>query len=176
MWDRLKLQAEEPPAGDLPRAAVLAAIYPDEVEDLRLILTKRPDTMPTHAGHIALPGGRPSPEDSGPVATALREAKEEVGLDPGLVEVLGFLPAIHTVEFSLMVVPVVGRLATEPELHPSSREVAKVLTPRLEDLADEAMWRFEMWHEHQVWFFELDGEVLWGATAAMVRALLDLGA
>jgi 8-oxo-dGTP pyrophosphatase MutT (NUDIX family) len=175
VWDRLKLQADEPPASDLPRAAVLAAIYPDDRDDLRLILTKRPDTMPTHAGHIALPGGRPEPEDSGPVATALREAHEEIGLEPAAVEVLGFLPAIHTVEFTLMVVPVVGRLSSVPALHPSEREVAKVITPRLEDLADESGWRFEYWREHRVWFYELDGEVLWGATASMVRTLLDLG-
>jgi hypothetical protein len=59
-------------------------------------------------------------------------------------------------------------------LDPSPREVAKIITPRLQDLADDDAWRFEYWQQHRVWFYELDGEVLWGATAAMVRALLDL--
>jgi 8-oxo-dGTP pyrophosphatase MutT (NUDIX family) len=174
VWDHLVIQSEAPPAGDLPRAAVLAALYEDAAGDVRVILTKRPDTMPTHAGHLAFPGGRPDPGDAGPVETALREADEEVGIDPAAVEVLGFLPTIHTVEFSLLVVPVVGRLAGEPVLRPSPREVDKVLTPRLVDLADETRWRSEVWRGHTIWFYEIDDEILWGATARMTRNLLGL--
>ncbi|MFO7548813.1 MAG: CoA pyrophosphatase [Acidimicrobiia bacterium] len=174
MWDRIHVVAEEPPGGDLPRAAVLAALYEDRLGDIRLILTKRPLTMPTHAGHLAFPGGRPHPGDSGPVETALREANEEVGIEPGAVEVLGYLPAIHTVEFSLLVVPVVGRLAGEPMLHPSPREVDRVLVPPLAELADEARWRYELWGDRRVWFYEVEGEILWGATASMTRRLVGL--
>jgi len=174
MWDRLVVDAQEPPAGELPRAAVLAPLYEDARRDVRVVLIKRPMTMPTHAGHIAFPGGRPDPEDGGPVETALREAEEEVGIEPASVEVLGFLPSIHTVEYSLLVVPVVGRLRQEPDLRPSPREVDGVFLPRLEDLAAEDGWRFEPWGSRRVWFHDLDGEVLWGATAAMVRRLLGL--
>jgi len=174
MWDRLHTITETPPAGDVPLAAVLVPLYEDPSGDVRVVLTKRPDTMPTHAGHIAFPGGRPHPGDSGPVDTALREAYEEVGIAPGDVEVIGFLPAIHTVEFSLLVVPVVGRLPGVPDLVPSEREVAMVLEPRLIDLAEADRWRFELWQGREVWFYDLDGEVLWGATARMMRQLLGL--
>jgi 8-oxo-dGTP pyrophosphatase MutT (NUDIX family) len=174
MWDRLHLQSEVPLASDLPMAAVLVPLYEDPANDVRVILTKRPDTMPTHAGHIAFPGGRPQDDDDGPAATALREAQEEVGINPDEVEVIGFLPAIHTVEFSLLVVPVVGRLNGVPELRPSEREVAMVFQPRLVELAEADRWRFELWQGRRIWFFDLEGEVLWGATARMVRQLLGL--
>lgn len=137
-------------------------------------MIKRPDTMPTHAGHIAFPGGRPDPTDSGPVATALREANEEVGIMPEDVEILGFLPPIDTVQFQLWVVPVVGRLAAPPELVPSPREVVRVFRPTLADLASESAWHAEDWNGHQVWFYDLEGESLWGATAMMTRRLLGL--
>ena len=174
MWDRLVVTGEEPPDPGIPRAAVLAALYEDGDGRVRIVLTKRPDTMPTHAGHLAFPGGRPHAEDRGPVDTALREAHEEVGIEPDAVEVLGFLPSVHTVEFSLLVVPVVGRLPGVPELRPSPREVDRVYTPALEDLADDARWRFELWRGRRVWFYEIEDDVLWGATAWMTRRLVGL--
>lgn len=139
-----------------------------------MVLTKRPDTMPTHAGHIAFPGGRPEPGDEGPVDTALREAEEEVGINPSRVEVLGFLPSIDTVEYTLQVVPVVGRVETPLDLVPSEREVARVYTPRLEDLSDADSWWFVPWNGYKVWYYTLEGDTLWGATAMMVRQLLGL--
>lgn len=137
-------------------------------------MIKRPMSMPTHAGDIAFPGGRPDPGDAGPVATALREAEEEVGIISGDVHLLGFLPAVDTVQFRLPVVPVVGFLDGVPDLHPSEREVDRVFRTPLDGLRDESAWRCETWRGHQVWFFDLDGDVLWGATAWMVRKLLGL--
>lgn len=174
MWHLLRI-LDEPPEGDeRPMAAVLAPLYEDDSGLVRVVLTKRPDTMPTHAGHIALPGGRPQPGDDGPVGTAVREAHEEVGIEPGQVDVLGFLPAVDTVEFGLLVVPVVARIRPPVELVPSEREVAKVYTPHLEDLADESNW----WHVPgigwKVWYYDLEGDILWGATAKMIRMLLGL--
>lgn len=174
MWERLVLVDSYPEPGDRPLAAVLAAIFEDDDGELRLVLTKRPDTMPTHAGHISLPGGRPHPEDRNPVETALREAEEEVGIDPTQVEVLGYLPPIDTVEFTLLVVPVVGRVAPPLVLVPSEREVARIHTPRLEDLADPGLWWSIPWNGYQVWYYDLDGDTLWGATARMVRQLVGL--
>ncbi len=175
MWDRLHLLDDQPEPDERPMAAVLAPLYEDEDGDVRLILTKRPDTMPTHAGHIALPGGRPEPGDDGPVGTALREAREEVGIVEGQVEVLGFLPAVDTVEFSLLVVPVVARISTPLDLVPSEREVARIYTPLLRDLASEANWWHVPWNGWKVWYYDLEGDTLWGATARMVRELVGLG-
>jgi 8-oxo-dGTP pyrophosphatase MutT (NUDIX family) len=174
MWDRLHLLHEAGLDDSDAMAAVLAALYEDEDGDVRVILTKRPDTMPTHAGHIAFPGGRANPDDSGPVATALRETHEEVGIEPERVEVLGFLPVIDTVEFRPWVVPVVGRIRMPLNLIPSEREVAKVYTPRLAELADESRWWHVPWDGRQVWYYDLEGDTLWGATAFMVRSLLGL--
>lgn len=174
MWDRLDLVDQPPPPGELDRAAVLIAVYEDPAGIPRLVLTKRPDTMPTHAGHIAYPGGRPDPGDDGPAGTALREAHEEVGISPDEVEVIGYLPPIDTVQFRLLVVPVVGRLAGPPALVPSPREVVRTYEPSLEELADEDRWQSEDWNGHRVWFYDLEGDTLWGATAMMTRRLLGL--
>jgi 8-oxo-dGTP pyrophosphatase MutT (NUDIX family) len=175
MWDRLHILTEPPPTDRAGMAAVLAPLFEDDDGRLRLILTKRPDTMPTHAGHIAFPGGRADPEDDGPVDTALREAYEEVGIERSRVEVLGFLPAIDTVEFKPWVVPVVGRVATPLMLVPSEREVARVYTPLVSELADTARWWAVPWDGRQVWYYDLEGDTLWGATAFMVRNLLGMG-
>jgi 8-oxo-dGTP pyrophosphatase MutT (NUDIX family) len=174
-WDRLAgLAADEPHSGGTPVAAVLVPLYEDEEGVVRVVLTKRPETMPTHAGHLAFPGGRPDPADRSAADTALREANEEVGIDPERVTVLGYLEPIHTVEFSLLVVPVVGRLDGVPVLRPSEREVARVLEPPLELFADAAAWTSQIWQGRTIWFFEVDGEILWGATAFMMRRLLGL--
>lgn len=174
MWDRLQLETEPPEPSEVPMAAVLAPLYEDDEGQVRVVLTKRPDTMPTHAGHIAFPGGRAHPGDDGPVATALREAHEEVGIEASQVEVLGFLPPIDTIEFTPMVVPVVGRISTPLGLVPSEREVARVYTPRLADLADPERWWSVPWNGWQVWYYDLEGDTLWGATARMVRHLVGL--
>lgn len=174
MWDRLHLVDSFPDAEDRALAAVLAPLFEDEKGEIRVLLTKRPDTMPTHAGHISFPGGRPDPGDEGPVDTALRETHEEVGIEPDRVEVLGFLPPIDTVEFKLLVIPVVGRVETPLKLVPSEREVAGVYTPRLADLGDEDQWWHIPWNGWKVWYFDLEGDTLWGATARMVRQLVGL--
>ncbi len=166
--------AELPTPENADVAAVLIPVYPDADGVHRLLLTKRPLTMPTHAGHLAFPGGRPDPGDRDPVDTALREANEEVGIDPTTVDVLGYLDPIHTFEFELFVVPVVGWMEERPEFVPSEREVAKLLEPPLEELSDPDRWRYELWGGRRVWFYDIDDEVLWGATAYMTRLLLGL--
>lgn len=176
MWDGIHVVAEAPPPGDQSPAAVLAPLYEDDQGEVRVILTKRPDTMPTHPGQIAFPGGRPAATDNGPVDTALREAHEEIGIAPDQVEVLGFLPPIDTVEFKLMVVPVVGGIGGPFEIVPSQREVARVHTPRVADLMQAGRWRQVSWGDRQIWCYDLDGDTIWGATARMVRLIVGLDA
>ena len=157
---------------DTPRAAVLIPLFVDR-SSLRMVLTKRPMHMPTHAGDLAFPGGKPQAGEA-PVDTALREANEEVGIRPTDVEVLGFLPDIHTVTYTRMVVPVVGRLADVPDLVPDPGEVEKVLLPEVDLFRNESQWRTEYWDDRPVHFFKIGEEVLWGATARMVRQLVGL--
>lgn len=172
-WGSLTMSSRPPPRTDVPQAAVLAPFYQDGA-DIRTILIRRPDHMPTHGGDLAFPGGKPEPDES-PLDTALREAREEVGIEPADVEILGYLPPIHTVTYPRMVVPVVGRLPGIPELFPDPNEVDRILTPSIASLRDEDRWRVENWNGRAVYFFDIDGDVLWGATARMVRSLLGLG-
>ncbi|MDH3499432.1 MAG: CoA pyrophosphatase, partial [Acidimicrobiia bacterium] len=153
-----------------PRAAVLVPLFADG-DVIRLILTKRPMHMPTHAGDLAFPGGKPLAGET-PVDTALREAHEEVGIPPASVDVIGYLPEIHTVSYTKMVVPVVGSLHDVPDLHPDPGEVEKVLLPDVDRFRESHRWRIEYWDDRPVHFFPLDGEILWGATARMVRQLV----
>lgn len=174
MWNELHHVASAPDPGDRATAAVLVPLYEDDEGDIRVILTKRPDTMPTHAGHISFPGGRPEAGDDGPVGTALREAHEEVGIDREQATILGFLEPIDTVEFTLMVIPVVARIQTPLNLVPSEREVARIYQPRLADLADPDQWAYIPWEAWKAWYFDLGTDTLWGATAHMVRLLVGL--
>lgn len=177
MWERLTPLVETLPATAADAgAAVLAPLYEDSDGDVRLILTKRPDHMPTHPGDLAFPGGKVHPDDDDVVATALREAQEEIGLEPDEVEVLGFLPIIHTVAFARWVAPVVGRIEGEPALTADPNEVARILLPKLSMFLDEDRWVWQpgRYLHKRVWFFELEDEILWGATAFMVRQLVGL--
>lgn len=173
-WDLVRGVTEQAPEIRGSLAAVLVPIY--EVEGrLITVLTKRPMHMPTHKGDLAFPGGKFQEGDDGAVGTALREAQEEVGIEPSEVEVLGYLKAIHTFEYDKMVVPVVARLKTPPVLVPDPGEVDKILLPTLRDLSIESTWYAKEWNgKHNIWFRPIDNEVLWGATAMMTRRLLGL--
>jgi len=170
-WDAL---ASLPPvaAPEGLRAAVLVPIYEDG-DDVRLILTRRPDDMRTHAGDVVFPGGMIDPDDDGPVGTALREAWEEVALPPDHVQVLGGLEPLTTRRSDMWISPVVARVRRPSELIPEPGEVAAILEPTIGELLDDAGWRTEEWSGHELWFYEFPEGVLWGATARMVRRLLE---
>ena len=155
------------------RAAVLVPIY-EQHGVLHLILTKRPDDMRKHPGDVVFPGGMIDPEDDGPVGTALREAEEEVALPRGnVLEILGGLPMAETPSV-MRIVPVVARVSRPAELVPEPGEVAAILEPAIDELLDEAAWQSRWWGPgRRMWFYEFPDAVLWGATAYMVRDLLE---
>ncbi len=115
-------------------AAVLVPVYRDGAGELRVVVIRRAEHG-FHAGQIAFPGGRPEARDGGPVETALREAEEEIGLDPGRVEVLAHLPEIETRASGFVIAPVLGRIQRPATWRPDSGEVAEVLEPEVSDLA-----------------------------------------
>ena len=161
-----------PVAGpDNVRAAVLVPLYEDE-RRLRLILTRRPSDMRTHAGDVVFPGGVLDPEDDGPVGAARREAWEEIALPPDHVEVIGGLTPVYTRGSEMLVVPVVARVRRPVELVPAPDEVEAIIEPTIDELLDDNAWHTEDWAGHPVWFFEFPEGILWGATARMVRDLL----
>ena len=171
VWERLSsLPSVSAPIG--MRAAVLAPLYEDAAGDVRLILTVRPDHMNTHAGDVVFPGGRIEDGDDGPIATAIREAEEEVGIPASSVTVLGGLAPVAPGRPRMIIVPVVARIERPAQLVLQVEEVAAVLEPTLEALADESRWSQRDFHNHPLWFFEFPEATLWGATAFMVRELL----
>jgi len=171
------------PAGvvvDVPGAREAAVLVPMfEVDgEASVLLTKRPETMPTHQGEIAFPGGKREPTDPSLAAAALREAAEEVGLVPAEVEIVAELDRIGTVASAFTIAPFVGLLDHVPELRPDPIEVVAAFAVPLSDLLDPATYREETWDlfgaPRPMAFFDLPGETVWGATARILTRLLSL--
>ncbi|MGR3761239.1 CoA pyrophosphatase [Roseobacteraceae bacterium NS-SX3] len=140
----------------------------------RLILTKRSSVLKHHPGQIAFPGGKVDAGDSGPEGAALREAFEEIGLPPGLPEVIGHLPDHETVT-GFRVTPVVALLREEFAIVPEAGEVAEVFEVPLAHVLDPAnyivesrRWRGSRRHYYTVPYGPY---YIWGATARMLRGL-----
>jgi 8-oxo-dGTP pyrophosphatase MutT (NUDIX family) len=163
-------------------SAVLVPLF-EEAGEARLILTKRPETMPTHQGEIAFPGGKLEPTlDSDLRAAALREAKEEIGLDPAEVEVIAELDGIGTVGSRFVIAPFVGVLPERPTLRINPREVVRAFDVALSELLAPGLHHAERWPTPnainsngiiEVHFFDLADETVWGATARILYGFLS---
>lgn len=169
-------RALQPAPGIIPRAAAaLLLLYP-QADDLWLPLTVRSGILPLHRGEVSLPGGATDPTDDGPVMTALREAQEEVGLDPAVVDIWGTLTPLYIPPSNFMLTPVVGFTPTPPVLAPNPDEVDAVFSVPLSRLLDPATIVEEEWTLHgmqvRVPFFALEGYKVWGATAILLSELL----
>lgn len=142
----------------------------------RLHLTKRSSHLRHHPGQIAFPGGKVDPTDDGPVGAALREAREEIGLPSGNVEILGTLDPHETVT-SFLVTPVLARIHTPFEIIPEAGEVAEAFTVPLSHISDPAKFRVESrrWRGVRRSYFvaPYGPYYIWGATARILRSLAD---
>jgi 8-oxo-dGTP pyrophosphatase MutT (NUDIX family) len=155
-------------------AAVLIALV--QRTRLNVLLTLRPTHMNSHSGQIAFPGGKTDPQDRDAVATALREAQEEVGLEPAFAQVIGTLP-IYTTGSAFIVTPVVALLQPGFELQANPDEVADVFEVPLDFLMNPANHRHhlvDLGGEQRRWLSMpyMDGgteRFIWGATAGMLR-------
>ncbi len=161
-------------------AAALVLLYP--VDDApHVLLTVRAGRLGKHAGQVSFPGGLVDAGESIAQA-ALREAFEEVGLDPAAVRVVGALSPLYVTVSNFAIHPVAGIAETTPPLRPSAAEVARLLPAPLAALADPGnlrrgtRWRGDL--PCDVPYFEVRNERVWGATAmvlAELLAMLDLG-
>jgi 8-oxo-dGTP pyrophosphatase MutT (NUDIX family) len=160
---------EEAGAIGITPAAVLVPVV-DRPEPT-VILTLRPMTMRKHPGQISFPGGRIDPGDDGPVAAALREAEEEIGLPRHAVEVIGMADSYRTIT-GFEVTPVIGIVAAGVALTPHPGEVDAVFEAPLAYLLDPAHQavRSVEWRGRERTYYEIDyrGRRIWGATAAMI--------
>ena len=156
------------------KAAVLVALYEDGGA-LHAVFTRRRDDLPSHAGEISFPGGRRDEDDEDLLATALREAEEEIGLPREAVDVLGALSPTPTVATSFGVYPFVGLIEPGRAWTLSPREVDEVLELRLGDLRAAATRR-RLRHRgipfRSVVYDVSEEAVIWGATARIVGDLL----
>jgi 8-oxo-dGTP pyrophosphatase MutT (NUDIX family) len=158
------------------RSAVLSAWY-ERAGEPYVLCTRRSWNLRTHRGEVSFPGGGAEPGDASLHETALREAWEEVGLDPGVVEVLGELDHLTTVTSDRFIVPVVGMLAEPPSgLVAQESEVEAILEVPLSALLHPDAFREERWGsieiDHPIAFFEIEGDTIWGATGAMLHQFL----
>lgn len=153
--------------------SVLILLY-EEDGIVKFPLIKRPEYLGAHSGQISLPGGKAENGET-PIETALREGEEEIGIDGSKVKVLGRLSDFFVIPSNFLVTPIVGTISN-PVFTPDKREVARILAADLFDLLREeavlqkeiiAAGQYRMMAPH----FEIDGEVVWGATAMMLNEL-----
>jgi 8-oxo-dGTP pyrophosphatase MutT (NUDIX family) len=166
------------PLVDVPSDAVPAAVLIPVLAaaaEPRVVFTRRSDTLSRHAGEISFPGGLVDPGEP-LAAAALREAEEELGLAPADVELIGALGPVHTRVTGILIVPFVGFLWKEPRFTPNVHEIAEVLEFPLADLVARGV---EAEFEHEGYRFtthvyEMDGSVIWGATAHILRTFIEV--
>lgn len=161
---------------DAAPAAVLLGLV-ERAAGLSVVLTQRGAHLSVHAGQISFPGGRLETHDAGPVDAALREAEEEIGLTPSLVQVAGRLDD-YLVPTGFLITPVVGFIDPAFEPKPDANEVADVFEIPLEYLFDEAnigvSYRERMGAIFRMYEYRYDDRHIWGATAAILMNLKEI--
>jgi len=159
---------------DKRTAAVLVPLFERE-EQLHVLYTRRSDRLLSHQGQVAFPGGKVDKADFDLLATALREAHEEIGLRPETVEVLGSLTAISTQASGYSVAPFVGIIPDPVKLRPNPREVAEIFSVPIAVLSDERFRGSYRWQSGGTFPAILYGEqTIWGLTLRITLSLLEL--
>jgi 8-oxo-dGTP pyrophosphatase MutT (NUDIX family) len=156
-------------------AAVLVPLYHDRAGDLHAVFTRRRDDMRKHPGEISFPGGRQDPGDPDLQTTALREACEEIGLQPGHVEVIGALQPTPTIVTNYAIYPFVGLIDSGHEWELSPNEVSEVLELRVADVRAGYGRRRLVRRGLPIRTdtYVVGDHLIWGATARIVADLLD---
>ena len=173
-------RSDQPPRDDEKVSAVMALLAPG-IDGAEVLLTRRSATLSNHSGEISFPGGRVD-EGESIVEAALRETHEEVGIDPSLITVHAELSPLSTFVSRSYIVPIVATVESKPELVLNSHEVARAMWVPLAELGQADVFSWEWWSfdvaelpgDRPMFFFHLDDETIWGATARMLHELLCL--
>lgn len=167
----------EDPNNPARPGGVMVLLYPENGE-IYLPLTKRPVYQGAHSGQVSLPGGKVEKSDRDIIHTALRETEEEIGVRNGSVQVIGQLSELFIIASNFKVYPSVGVLTSPPDIIPDAKEVVKVLTPSLTELRDRSRRSTKTMHfppyTIESPYFDIEGEVVWGATAMILSELVYL--
>jgi 8-oxo-dGTP pyrophosphatase MutT (NUDIX family) len=161
------------------RGSVLALLYPVETEP-HLVLMLRTPHRGAHGSQISFPGGRHEENDRDMLDTALREAQEEVGIDRNQVEVIGQLSKIYIPPSRFLVTPFLGFSRNRPSFIPEPLEVAEIIEAPLKSFLDplnikkKPIFVKVLNREVEVKYFDIQGHVVWGATAMMLSELVDI--
>ena len=163
-------QGARPAASELTRASVLVPIVV-RPEELAVLFTQRTARLRDHSGQVSFPGGRAEPQDASAEITALRESREEIGLAPERVEIIGRLPDYHT-RTGYRITPVIGVLTPPLELRPDAEEVESIFEVPLAFLLDPRNHARDsrVWRGETRWFYAIRyrERTIWGATAGML--------
>lgn len=159
------------------RAAVLVPIVAAS-DGLQLLCFERTHEVLEHKGEICLPGGSIDPDDAGPVAAALREAHEELGIEAADVDVLGLLNDVHTTVSNYVITPVVGFIASPRAVVPDALEVARPIAVPLDALLARGVEAYELRRPdltvRTIYAYHIGSDRIWGATARIIHDMLTL--
>ncbi|MFZ4564079.1 MAG: NUDIX hydrolase [Bacteroidales bacterium] len=163
---------------DAIQSSVLILFYPIE-DGIGLVLMLRPEYKGIHSGQISLPGGKYEEDDESLIFTALREAKEEIGVDPTQIQIIGQLTEMYIPPSNFMVTPVVGYQATKPVFMADPKEVARVVEIDIKDLLDSKNFQMKkmklrLGFNLKVPSYVIDGNIIWGATAMILSELVEI--
>ena len=166
------------PPDDVRQSSVLILFYPDG-DQIYLVLMLRPEYPGVHSGQISFPGGKYEETDESLIYTALREAKEEIGIDPMKVQILGQLTEMYIPPSNFLVTPVVGYQASRPFFVADPKEVKSIIEIRMADLLDNRnrqmkKMKLSLGFSLKVPSYCVNGHVIWGATAMILSELKEI--
>ena len=172
-----RLKSNDDELSSVKMSSVLLLLFP-EGEQLYICLTKRPQTMKHHPGQISFPGGKVEKDDTSAEMTALREAREEVGIDHGKIEILGKLSDLYVEVSQFSIQPFLAWADQRPDFLVDFGEVEKlILFPVSDFVANEIISEIELetvTGSLQVKYYPYDGEFIWGATAMILSELIEI--
>jgi len=175
---RFRMLTRFSPDPDARQSSVLILLYPEAGKTMTVVI-RRPEYDGIHSGQISLPGGKHEDGDESLVYTALREAREEIGIDPARVQIIGRLTELYIPPSNFLVTPVVGYLTSGPVFTADPKEVARIIGIRLDDLLDPGNIRkkrikIRAGITFKVPSFFIDGTIIWGATAMILNEFREI--